>query len=63
MSNLADSKKNEAVEPDYVIDDNGNYVFTKKYHLRRGYCCGCSCLNCPYDGVLGSKRIGDCKET
>jgi hypothetical protein len=23
-------------------------VFTAKYHLKRGYCCGSSCRHCPY---------------
>jgi hypothetical protein len=23
-------------------------VFTAKYHLRRGYCCGSACRHCPY---------------
>lgn len=23
-------------------------VFTEKYHLQRGYCCGSGCLHCPY---------------
>ncbi|MBP7478209.1 MAG: hypothetical protein KA797_06785 [Chitinophagales bacterium] len=24
-------------------------VFTREYHLKRGYCCGSKCLHCPYD--------------
>ncbi len=32
---------------DYYID-NGNYVFTKWRHLKRGYCCESGCRNCPY---------------
>jgi hypothetical protein len=34
---------------DYYIDDNGLLVFTAKYLLQRGSCCGSGCLNCPYD--------------
>lgn len=37
---------------DYYIDDLGRWVFTKEYHLKRGYCCSPNkkfgCLNCPY---------------
>ena len=33
---------------DYVIDEEGRYVFTREYHLKRGYCCGNMCKNCPY---------------
>lgn len=32
---------------DYTIE-NGVWVFTSWYHLRRGYCCGNGCRNCPY---------------
>jgi len=32
---------------DYLIEDN-NWVFTQWYHLKRGYCCGNACKNCPY---------------
>lgn len=31
---------------DYYINQNGYFVFTKWYHLRRGYCCGNGCLHC-----------------
>ncbi|MFT4310367.1 MAG: DUF5522 domain-containing protein [Candidatus Woesearchaeota archaeon] len=33
---------------DYYIDDQGNLVFTKEYHLKRGYCCHNGCKHCPY---------------
>lgn len=32
---------------DYYIED-GFVVFTKEYHLKRGYCCNNGCKNCPY---------------
>ena len=34
---------------DYYLDENGLMVFTEKYHLERGYCCGNGCRHCPYD--------------
>lgn len=34
---------------DYYIDPNGNLVFTKAYHLKRGHCCYSGCLHCPYN--------------
>jgi hypothetical protein len=34
---------------DYYINDDGNFVFTAKYHLERGYCCKNKCLHCPWD--------------
>ena len=33
---------------DFYLDADGNMVFTKEYHLKRGYCCQSGCLNCPY---------------
>jgi len=35
---------------DYYYD--GSYmVFTEKYHLKRGYCCGSGCRHCPWKVV------------
>jgi hypothetical protein len=33
---------------DYYIDKNGLLVFTEKYLLARGFCCGNGCRHCPY---------------
>lgn len=35
---------------DYHIE-NGMWVFTEWYHLKRGSCCGSGCRHCPYDHV------------
>ncbi len=29
--------------------ENGKVVFTPKYHIERGYCCGSGCRHCPYE--------------
>lgn len=34
-------------EGDYYIE-NGFYVFTEQFLLRRGYCCHNNCRHCPY---------------
>lgn len=34
---------------DYYFNNDGYVVFTAKYLLERGYCCGNGCKNCPYD--------------
>ena len=34
---------------DYYINEDGNFVFTKECHLKRGYCCKNKCLHCPWD--------------
>jgi len=37
---------------DYYINEDGLFVFTEAYHLKRGYCCRSGCRHCPY-GYLG----------
>lgn len=36
-------------EQDYYLDESGNLVMTRAYHLKRGYCCGAGCRHCPFD--------------
>lgn len=38
-----------AEDQDYYVNDAGLVVFTSKYLLGRGYCCGNGCKHCPYD--------------
>lgn len=33
---------------DYYVDPKGLLVFTEKYLLQRGTCCGNGCRHCPY---------------
>ena len=39
----------ETEEPDTYFTEEGLMVFTRAYHLRRGYCCGSGCRHCPFD--------------
>jgi hypothetical protein len=42
--------KQELIEGvDYYLNEKGLIVFTEKYHLDKGYCCGMGCKHCPYD--------------
>lgn len=42
--------KDELAEgEDFYFDENGLMVFTEKFHLKKGYCCGNGCRHCPYD--------------
>jgi len=41
--------KQGSTEDDYYFNNDGFVVFTAKYLLERGYCCGNGCKNCPYD--------------
>lgn len=33
---------------DYYFNSQGLMVFTEKYHLKRGTCCGSGCKHCPF---------------
>ncbi|WP_414698961.1 DUF5522 domain-containing protein [Oligoflexus sp.] len=61
---MSDTPKKPLVEGvDYTIDPATGYlVFTAAYHLKRGYCCGSGCRNCPYSEDE-RKRAGRPKTT
>jgi hypothetical protein len=44
-----ENKKNHKAdqEKDFYLE-NGLMVFTRSYHLKRGYCCNHGCRHCPY---------------
>ena len=43
-------EKKEFIEGVHFYLENGKVVFTEKYHLDRGHCCGSKggCRHCPY---------------
>lgn len=41
--------KNLVEQVDFYFDENGYMVFTEKYHIDKGHCCGHGCRHCPYD--------------
>jgi hypothetical protein len=43
---------------DYYLE-NGNYVFTAQYLLKRGYCCESGCRHCPYGFKKEAEQPGD----
>ena len=56
---------------DYYLNEEGLLVFTEKFLLDRGYCCGSGCTHCPYDyeavpqpkrSYLREKRITNSNE-
>ncbi|MCF6280233.1 MAG: DUF5522 domain-containing protein [Flavobacteriaceae bacterium] len=48
------------LEPeDFYTNEKGYRVFTKKYHLKRGYCCKNACKHCPYGY---DKKTGEIKK-
>lgn len=38
------------VEGEDFYREGALVIFTARFHLRRGYCCGSGCRHCPYDG-------------
>ncbi|MFC2188745.1 DUF5522 domain-containing protein [Peijinzhouia sedimentorum] len=50
-------KSTKDSEPDYYFDPNGAMVFTKTYHLKRGYCCKNGCRHCPYGYLSKDKKL------
>ena len=38
--------------------ENGNVVFTEKFLLERGYCCGLGCRHCPYGEDIQRAAMG-----
>ncbi|MEK7832662.1 MAG: DUF5522 domain-containing protein [Acidobacteriota bacterium] len=49
----------ELIEDEDYYWEGGFMVFTAKFHLRRGSCCGSGCRHCPYEppGVKGITEI------
>jgi hypothetical protein len=39
----------ERAETEDFYYEGAFIVFTRLYHLKRGYCCGSGCRHCPYD--------------
>lgn len=39
----------QQLSEDYYFNEDGLLVFTEKFLLKRGYCCGSECKHCPYD--------------
>jgi len=48
-------------EQDFYIDENGRKVMTENFHIKRGFCCGNSCLKCPFEprAERGNKQLRD----
>ena len=47
-TNLNQKGESQKLSPvDYYIE-NGKYVFTEQFHLKRGHCCGSGCRHCPF---------------
>jgi hypothetical protein len=45
---LAEVRRVLSTESDFYLDENGDTVFTARFHLKRGACCSNACRHCPY---------------
>jgi len=36
---------------DFYYNEQGFMVFTEKFHLEKGFCCGNGCRHCPYEYI------------
>jgi len=34
---------------DFYYNEEGLFVFTAAWHLKKGVCCGNGCIHCPFD--------------
>jgi hypothetical protein len=39
----------DLIEGVHYYYEDGYTVFTEKYHIDKGFCCGHACRHCPYD--------------
>lgn len=46
----------ELVEGEDFYREGAALVFTARFHLRRGYCCGSACRHCPYAEAASVER-------
>jgi len=53
---MKDVKTLEPQEGEDFYLENQFMVFTAKWHLKRGYCCGSGCRHCPYDKTLNTSK-------
>ena len=51
----------ERLKIDRYPDENGNIVFTERFLINRGGCCGLGCRHCPYRprNKAGNKNVSD----
>ena len=48
---LKENKQERLIEDVDYYFENGLMVLTAYFLSKRGYCCGNSCRNCPYEGT------------
>jgi hypothetical protein len=42
--------------------ENGKFVLTERFHLRRGQCCGNACRHCPFQHEAVPHKLRALKE-
>ncbi|MEJ7575588.1 MAG: DUF5522 domain-containing protein [Pyrinomonadaceae bacterium] len=49
MKAPAENERLTLIESEDYYWEEGMMVFTARFHLKRGRCCGSGCRHCPYD--------------
>jgi hypothetical protein len=61
---MTTTDKDALVEGEDFYREGALVVFTARFHLRRGYCCGSGCRHCPYrDDALRGGADADERKT
>lgn len=47
----------ELIENLHYYMEGELYVFTGRFHLERGYCCGSRCRHCPYSKTIQDEAV------
>ena len=47
-SYMKEEENSKVQGEDYYLSEEGYFIFTEEYHLKRGYCCESNCRHCPY---------------
>jgi hypothetical protein len=60
MKTENNEKRGDINSPLLYYIENGKYVFTEEYHIKRGFCCGTGCRHCSYSPkhIKGNTELG-----
>ena len=54
---MSDKLESKVQGEDYYLSEEGFFIFTEEYHLKRGHCCLSGCKHCPYGFDIKTDRI------
>lgn len=51
-----------SLKDDEFYMEDGKFVLTERYHLRRGHCCANGCRHCPFEHEAVPESLRQSKE-